>query len=99
MTLRSEAHVPTTAADRYAKQLCNHATHMGARSEWIPPVGMVEFPQGGICRLTAGPDELVLTAEADGASQLTTIQTIVAADIQRFGNRQGMQVNWSPIAI
>ncbi len=71
MTLRSEARVPTTDADRYAKQLCNHATHMGACSEWIPPTGMVKFPQGGTCRLTAGQDELVLTAEADTASQLT----------------------------
>lgn len=99
MTLRSEARVPTTAADRYAKQLCNHATHMGARSEWTPRTGMVEFPQGGICRLTAGQDELVLTAEADTADQLATIQTVVAANIQRFGTRQGMKVNWSPMPI
>lgn len=96
MTLTSEARIPTTAADRYAKQLCNHATHMGARSEWMPPVGMVEFPQGGTCRLAAGPNELILTAAADTASQLTTIQTILAADIKRFGNRHGMEVSWSP---
>lgn len=96
MTLRSEAHIPTTDADRYGKQLCNHATHMGARSEWTPPTGVIEFPQGGICRLTADPDELVLTVEVDTADQLTTIQTIITADIQRFGARHGMRVNWSP---
>jgi len=38
----------------------------------------------------ADPDEL--TAEVGTVSQLTTIQTIVAADIKRFGTRHGMQV-------
>ena len=61
--VRSEARIPTPSADRYAKQLTDHATHMGARSEWAPPHGVVEFPQGGMCHVTAGP-ELVLMAEA-----------------------------------
>ena len=93
--VRSEARIPTPSADRYAKQLTNHATHMGARSEWAPPDGVVEFPQGGMCHITAGPEELVLVAEAATPSQLATIQAIVAADLQRFGHRHGMSVNWS----
>lgn len=92
---RSEAHIPTASAERYAKQLTNHATHMGARSEWAPPDGVVEFPQGGVCRITAAPDGLVLVAEAPSPGQLATIQAIIAADLQRFGHRQGMTVNWS----
>jgi hypothetical protein len=91
----SEARIPTRSADRYAKQLTNHATHMGARSEWAPPEGMVEFPQGGTCHVTAGPEELVLTAEAETPSQLATIQAIVAADLERIGHRHGMSVHWS----
>jgi len=93
--VRSEARIPTPSADRDAKQLTNHAIHMGARSEWAPPHGVVEFPQGGTCHLTAGPEELVLTAEAATPSQLATIQAIVAADLQRFGGRHGMSVHWS----
>jgi uncharacterized protein len=93
--VRSEARITTPAADRYAKQLTNHATHMGARSEWAPPHGVVEFPHGGTCHMTAGPEELVLVAEAETPSQLATIQAIVAADLERFGRRDGMSVHWS----
>jgi len=93
--VRSEARIPTSSAERYAKQLCNHATHMGARSEWAPPDGMVEFPQGGTCHLTATPDELVLIVDAPTPNQLATIQAILGADFQRFGQRHGMSVTWS----
>ncbi len=93
--VRSEARIPTRSAERYLKQLCNHATHMGARSEWAPPEGVVEFPQGGMCRLKATPDELVLTVDAPTPDQLATIQTILGADFHRFGQRHGMRVNWS----
>ena len=93
--IRSEARIPTRSADRYAKQLANHATHMGARSKWAPPHGVVEFPQGGKCHVTAGPEELVLTAEAATPSELAAIQAIIAADLERFGHRQGMSVHWS----
>lgn len=95
MTLSSRARIATPAASRYVKQLCNHATHMGARSEWAPPEGVIEFPQGGICRFRAGPDELAVTAEAETSDQLARIQAIVAANLQRFGQRQGMTVHWS----
>jgi hypothetical protein len=91
--VRSEARIPTPAADRYAKQLTNHAVHMGARSQWTPPHGLVELPQGGTCRVTAGPEELLLVAEASTPSQLATIQTVIAADVERFGRRRAVQVD------
>ncbi len=93
--LKSEAHIPTPAAERYAKQLTSHATHMGTRSEWAPPQGLVEFPQGGTCHITADPDTLILIAEATTPAQLATIQSILTANIQRFGQRQNMRVTWS----
>ncbi len=93
--VRSEARISTDSAERYAKQLCNHAVHMGARSEWTPPDGVVEFPQGGTCCLTATPDELLLTVDAATPAQLATIQSILSADFQRFGQRHGMRVTWS----
>ncbi len=93
--LRSEARIPTSAAERYAKQLCNHATHMGARSDWAPPNGVVDFPQGGTCHVRADPMELILVVQADSPSQLATIRAILTADFQRFGHRDGMNVTWS----
>ncbi|PZS32516.1 MAG: DUF2218 domain-containing protein [Pseudonocardiales bacterium] len=94
--VRSDARIPTSTADHYAKQLCKHATHMGANAEWTPTQGMVEFPQGGRCRITAGAEELVLTAEATTPDQLATIQAILTANLQRFGQRHGLSVNWCP---
>lgn len=96
---RSEAHIPSPAAERYAKQLTNHAARMGARSDWTPPHGMVEFPQGGTCRIIANPGESILIVEAATLAQLVTIQSILASDIQRFGQRQGMDVTWSAAQI
>jgi hypothetical protein len=93
--VRSEGRIRTDSAERYIKQLCNHAVHMGARSEWTPPDGLVEFPHGGTCRLTAAPDELILTVDAPTPDQLATIQAILSADFERFGQRHGMQVDWS----
>jgi hypothetical protein len=93
--VRSQTRIATHAADRYAKQLCNHATRMGARAEWTPPAGVIAFPQGGTCHVTARSEELVLIAEAASTAQLATIQSIVAADLQRFGHRDAMTVNWS----
>ncbi len=92
--LTSVAHVPTTSADRYAKQLCNHANHMGARAEWTPPDGLVEFPHGGTCRLTTSADELVLTLQAATPDQLATMQAILTADLERFGQRHDLTVTW-----
>jgi hypothetical protein len=93
---RSEARIATDSAERYAKQLCNHAGHMGARSEWAPPAGTVEFPQGGTCHLAASTDELVLVADAASTAELATIQAIVSADLQRFSHRDPIRVDWSP---
>ena len=93
--LRSECSIPTRAGERYARQLCGHAERMGARASWTPPIGVVQFPQGGVCTLTAGADTLELVAEASTAEELGTIQAIVRADLERFGHRDGMQVQWA----
>jgi hypothetical protein len=91
----SEARISTDSADRYAKQLCNHASHMGARSSWAPPDGTVWFPDGGTCHVTVLGDQLLLVAEAATPSQLAKIQSIVAADLQRFGHRAGIRIDWT----
>lgn len=93
--IRSETRVPTSLADRYAKRLCNHAAHMVARVEWTPPYGVIGFPRGGTCRIEAGPDELVLVAEAATPDELARIREIVGGDLERFARRDGLEVNWS----
>lgn len=90
----SAARIATEAAERY-EQLCSHASHMGARSEWTPPTGIVEFPQGGTCQLTVEPDVLVVTAEAETTENLAVIEMILTRDFERFGSRQSMRVDRS----
>jgi len=91
----SEAHVSTDSAERYAKQLCNHAAHMGAHSQWIPPEGTVEFPHGGTLHIRASAEQLILRADADTPDDLARVQAVIASDLQRFGHRNDMHVTWS----
>jgi hypothetical protein len=93
--VRSEARVPTPRGERYAKQLCSHAARMTPRAEWSPPAGVIEFPDSaGICRMTAEPDQLVLTLEATDSANLARLQQIVGGNIERFANREGLTVEW-----
>ncbi len=91
---QAEASVDVDAAERYAEQLCHHASRMGAAANWTPPVGVIEFPQGGTCRITADGTSLSLTADASTLDQLGTIETIVGADLQRF-SRSGIRLTWT----
>ena len=93
--IRSEARIPTSSADRYAKRLCNHAAHMVDHVEWTPPYGLIGFPWVGTCRIEAGPDELVLVAEAATPEGLSRIREIVGGDLERFARRNSLKVNWS----
>jgi hypothetical protein len=93
--IRSEARVPTTRADRYAKQLCSHAARMTSQAKWTPPQGVIEFPGDmGTCRITAEPGQLVLVLEATDAVNLTRLQQIIGSNIERFASRDGLKVEW-----
>jgi uncharacterized protein len=91
---RSEAHVPTSAAERYAKQLCSHMAHR-VTTEWTPPHGVIEFPGDGKCHLTARDEELVLVAEATSPATLSRVQMLVGGHLERFGRRDAIEVGWS----
>ncbi|RJL24456.1 DUF2218 domain-containing protein [Bailinhaonella thermotolerans] len=92
--LTSEARVPTPSGARYAKQLCGHMGHR-VRTEWTPPDGVIEFPDGGSCHLTATQDALLLTLRADQPGTLDRMRTLVAVHLERFGRRDGLTVDWS----
>jgi len=55
--------------------------------------GMISFGWGQ-CTMQATPGTLTLRAEATSEEDLRRVQDIVAADIERFGKRQHLQVTW-----
>jgi hypothetical protein len=92
---RCRARVRTERSERYAKQLCSHAARMTSEAHWTPPSGVIEFPDGGgACRITAEPDCLLLALEAASPDGLARLRRIVAADVERFGVREGLTVTW-----
>ncbi len=61
--------------------------------EWSETRGTISFGWGR-CTMQATPGTLTLRAEADGEQNLQRILDIVAADIERFGKRDHLTVNW-----
>jgi hypothetical protein len=95
-TLRSKTLIRTTRGDRYAKQLCSHATHMASRAQWTPPHGIIEFPGDmGTCQLRSEPDHLALTVEAADPASLARLQQIIGSDLQRLAGRDGLTIEWT----
>jgi hypothetical protein len=93
--LRSVARLPTTRAERYAKQLCSHAARMTSNAQWTPPQGFIEFPGDmGTCRITSDRDHLALAIEAPDPASLSRLQQIIGSDIERFASRDGLAVEW-----
>jgi hypothetical protein len=95
LVLKSGARVRTPRGERYAKQLCGHAARMNCRAEWTPPEGVIEFPDDmGTCRVTVEPDQLVLAVEATDSANLDRLQRVLSRNIDRFGSREGLKVQW-----
>jgi caffeoyl-CoA O-methyltransferase len=90
----SEARVPTPQPERYIKQLVSHLGHR-AQTELGPDGQGVIRLDVGYCTLTAAPGTLVLHATAEGAEGLARVQDVVARHLERFGTREGVQVQWS----
>ncbi len=51
----------------------------------------------GRCTLRAEPGTLTVHAEADDDANLARLQRLVAADLERFGHRDGLTVSWQPL--
>lgn len=87
------AHVSTTRAARYAKQL---ASHMSRRiiTEWDAGSGRgaLEFPFG-IAEMHATDDGLRLTARAE-ADDVNRIEEVVGKHLVRFGSRDELVCRW-----
>ncbi len=61
--------------------------------EWSETRGMLRFSWGQ-CTMQAAPGTLTLRAEAPDEESLQRVQDIVARDIERFGKRNHLTVNW-----
>ncbi|MEU5260107.1 DUF2218 domain-containing protein [Amycolatopsis sp. NPDC021455] len=108
----AEATVRTPRASRFLVQLCRHAEAMGgrarqlpggdherpevARVEWTDEAGLIEFTWGR-CTLRATAEKLVVELDVDGADRLRVIRDLLTADLERFGQRDGLQVVWQGV--
>ncbi len=104
------AQILTPRAQRFLVQLCRHAEAMsgkagdlhGPAGQARPEVVEVEYADGqgrirftwGDCVLQSTSDTLTVRVDAGDPDQLTRIQGILAADLERFGRRDGLEVSW-----
>ena len=88
----STAHVRTTSAERYAKQL---ASHLGRKVTVVDEAAGQRIVIGeGSCLLECGED-LVLRAQAPDGETLARVQHVIGSHLERFGARNELVVSWA----
>lgn len=106
----AEARIRTERPERYLVQLCQHASSINhkilsfhaARAEARPEVQHVEWSgtdgtltfSSGTCTVHADPDTLTVRAEAADEENLQRLQSLIARNLERFGRRDHLKVNW-----
>lgn len=65
------------------------------RAEWSETEGTLRFIPWGTCTITADADTLTLRIDADDEEGLHQLQDVIARDLNRFGRRDQLTVNWS----
>ena len=90
----ARASVGTATPDRYAKQL---ASHLGRRCEVREEADGTRLllPGGGECLLRPADGTLELAAVATGPDELDRVTSVVGSHLERFGQRQELQVSWT----
>ncbi|MBB5153161.1 DUF2218 domain-containing protein [Saccharopolyspora phatthalungensis] len=94
--IRSQATVGTDKPARYAKQLSSHLGRRCSVTEEADGI-RIALPAdggGGSCLLVNEPDALALHAEADSAELLDRVQDVIGRHLERFGQRDGLKVDW-----
>ena len=64
------------------------------QAQWSDAHGTIAFSPWGECTVTATATTLTLRVQATDAENLRRIQDVLAADLQRFGRRDQLAVNW-----
>jgi uncharacterized protein len=80
------ARVPTAHGAKYLQQLCKHWAHK-LEVQLESSVGIVRFPDG-IATMTAEPEALEVTIEADQVETVERLQDVVARHLDRFAFRE-----------
>jgi hypothetical protein len=65
--------------------------------EWTDDAGLIEFTWGR-CTLRSTAEELVVELDVDGDDRLRVIRDLLTADLERFGQREGLKVGWQGVA-
>ena len=66
------------------------------RAECTQSHGVVEFEPWGVCTMSVTGTGLFVRVEASNEANLRRIQEIVTNDLERFGKRDGLIVQWRP---
>lgn len=92
--LTATATVPTATPERYAKQL---ASHLGRRCEIREETDGIRIvlADTGDCLLTSRDGALDLSATAHGPEELDRVMHVVGSHLERFGQRNELQVSWN----
>ncbi len=61
---------------------------------WTDTTGTLRL-SWGTCTLHAEDNTLTVHAESDNEANLKRVQDIISADIERFGRRDRLTVNWT----
>jgi hypothetical protein len=70
---------------------------LDVNAEWSDAHGTVTFTPGGTCTLTADGTVLTLRIEATDEESLRRIQEILTRDLDRFGRRDRLVVDWQDL--
>ena len=108
--LTAEARIQTEHPSRYLTQLCQHANSINHKTlrlhagkaqirpeiqdiEWSDTDGTLTFSWGR-CTMHAGPGTLTVRAEATNEEDLQRTQNLITRNLERFGRRDHLKVNW-----
>ena len=80
------AQVPTSQGARYLQQLCKHWSHK-LDVQLTDNEGIVRFPHA-VATMTAGPEALTVTVEAEDEETLQRMKGVVASHLDRFAFRE-----------
>ncbi|WP_262030683.1 DUF2218 domain-containing protein [Microvirga sp. Mcv34] len=80
------ARVPTAHGARYLQQICKHWSHK-LDVQLSENEGIVRFP-AAVATMTASPDSLTVSLEAEDDETLQRIKGVVASHLDRFAFKE-----------
>ncbi len=98
--VHTRAEVRTDNPARYTKQLSSHLGQRCAVAEESEGtrITLPEERGSGSCLLRCTDDLLVLEAAAESAEVLDIVHDVIGRHLERFGQRDGLAVEWLPVA-